>query len=86
MPKNMKVKAVPEYTLQDIFVNKLKSLYDVETQLIKSLPKMAKKASDADLKLGFENHLKQTEKHAERIEHAFDVLGLRTQKLQSEAI
>lgn len=81
-----KAKAVAEPTLQDLLVNSLKLLYDAETQLAKALPKLAKKADDAEFRKGLENHAKQTERHAERIEQAFDGLGLRPQKLAGATI
>ena len=47
---------------------KLKDLYSAETQLVKALPKMAKAATNSDLRAGFEEHLKQTEGHVGRLE------------------
>ena len=54
-------------TLQEIFVEELKDIYSAETQIIKALPKLAKAATDPDLKKGFLLHLEQTKVHAERI-------------------
>lgn len=62
-------------TLSDLLVHELKDLYNAETQLVKALPKMAKAASHADLKSGFEEHLEQTKQHVERIERAMEILG-----------
>jgi ferritin-like metal-binding protein YciE len=73
-------------TLDTLLLNKLKTLYDVEIQLVKALPKMVKKSTDAGLKEGFEDHLRQTENHVDRLDRAFKVLGVKPQKLQSEAI
>jgi ferritin-like metal-binding protein YciE len=59
---------MPKITsLQEIFVDQLKDLYSAETQITKSLPKMAKAASAPDLKKGFQLHLSQTKEHAVRI-------------------
>jgi ferritin-like metal-binding protein YciE len=63
-------------SLHDLFVAELKDLYSAEKQLLKALPKMAKGATSKALKNGFERHLKQTEKHVERLEQVcgeFDV-------------
>ncbi|MGE5776131.1 MAG: ferritin-like domain-containing protein [Chloroflexota bacterium] len=49
----------------------LKDLYSAEKQLTKALPKLAKNAQSSDLRKAFEDHLKQTEKQAERIERIF---------------
>jgi ferritin-like metal-binding protein YciE len=55
-------------TLEDLLHHELKDLYSAETQLVKALPKMAKAASNPDLKAGFEEHLEQTKVHVERLE------------------
>jgi ferritin-like metal-binding protein YciE len=58
-------------TLEDLFMDQLKDLYSSEKQLIKALPKMARKASSPDLKQGLEQHLEQTKHQAERLEKIF---------------
>lgn len=55
-------------TLHDLFVDELKDLYSAEHQLLKTLPKLAKAASNPELKAAFEEHLEQTKTHAERLE------------------
>jgi ferritin-like metal-binding protein YciE len=57
-----------ENSLKELFIEELKDLYSAETQLVKVLPKMAKAATNSDLKAGFEEHLKQTEGHVGRLE------------------
>ncbi len=54
-------------TINELFEDQIKDLYSAESQLLKALPKMAKKATSPDLKKGFEKHLKQTETHVERL-------------------
>ena len=61
-------------TLEDLFIDLLKDLYSAENQLVKALPKMAKNAQSSDLQKAFQDHLKQTEKQAERIERIFSDL------------
>ena len=61
-------------TLQDLFIDELRDLYNAETQLLKALPKMAKGASSAELKQALEEHLAQTKGHVERLEQIFDGL------------
>lgn len=55
-------------TLDDLFIDMLKDLYSAEKQLVKALPKMAKKAVSSDLQRAFRDHLEQTEGHVERLE------------------
>lgn len=62
-------------SLEDLYVDELRDLYSAENQLVKALPKMAKAASSADLKAGFEEHLEQTKGHVERLEKVFDKIG-----------
>ena len=62
-------------TLEDLFKHEIKDLYSAETQLIKAMPKMAKEAQNADLKAGFEQHLKETEVQAERLKKVGEKLG-----------
>ena len=77
---------MPLTTLEDLFVSELKDLYSAEKQLVKSLPKMAKAASSTKLRKGFEDHLKQTEKHVERLEQIFDEMEVKPRGPKCEAM
>lgn len=66
---------MPKLTsLRGAYIEQLKDLYSAENQLTKALPKMAKAASSPDLSQGFEEHLKQTKGHVERLEKIFKAL------------
>jgi ferritin-like metal-binding protein YciE len=62
-------------SLNDLFIEQLRDLYDAENQLIKALPKLAEGANSDELRRGFEEHLEQTKEHAQRIETIFEQLG-----------
>ena len=62
-------------TLETLYVEELRDLYNAENQLLKALPKMAKTASSPELKQAFEEHLDQTQEHVDRLEEIFDKLG-----------
>jgi ferritin-like metal-binding protein YciE len=62
-------------TLQKLYVEQLKDLYNAEGQILEALPKMIKKASHADLKRGFQEHYQQTEQQVQRLERIFEQLG-----------
>jgi ferritin-like metal-binding protein YciE len=62
--------------LHDLFEVKLQGLYDAEKQLTKALPKMAAKATDSRLRMGFEKHLRETETHMQRLEQIASSLKL----------
>jgi len=62
-------------SLRDLYVEQLHDLYSAETQLVKALPKMAKAASNSQLRSAFQEHLSQTEYHVQRLEQIFQKLG-----------
>ena len=66
---------MPKDSLRALYVNELKDLYNAETQLVKALPKMAKGSSNAELRQGFEEHLRQTSEQVSRLEQIFEMLG-----------
>ena len=61
-------------TLRDLYIEELKDLYSAEKQLVRALGKMAKNASNEELKAAFQNHLAETEGHVERLEEIFESL------------
>jgi ferritin-like metal-binding protein YciE len=63
-------------SLHALLEEELKDIYDAEKQLTRALPKMAKKASAAELTQAFNDHLRQTEQHVERLERVFEQLEL----------
>jgi len=63
-------------SLNELLQDELKDLYDAEKQLTKALPKLSKKASAEELKEAITDHLRQTEEHVERLERAFEELGM----------
>jgi ferritin-like metal-binding protein YciE len=64
-------------SLQDLFVNLLKDMYYAEKQILKALPKMAKKTDSDELRQAFEHHLKETEGQVQRLEQIFALCDLK---------
>jgi ferritin-like metal-binding protein YciE len=62
-------------SLRELYVDELRDLYSAETQLVRTLPKLAKAASNAELRQAFEEHLRQTSEQVSRLEHIFEMLG-----------
>lgn len=62
-------------SLQDLFIDQLRDLYNAENQLVKALPKMAKSATEGELQNAFSSHLEETKGHVERLERIFRELG-----------
>jgi ferritin-like metal-binding protein YciE len=61
-------------SLGELLVDQLKDLYSAESQLVKALPKMAKRASSTALKNAIENHLHETEGHVQRLQQIGEIL------------
>ena len=59
-------------TLEDLFVDELKDVYDAERRITKALPKMIKAASSEELSSAFEEHLQQTEEQIARLDRVFE--------------
>jgi ferritin-like metal-binding protein YciE len=65
---------VQKESFRELYINELRDLYNAETQLVKALPKMAKAASNDELREAFEEHLRQTSEHVSRLEQIFEQL------------
>lgn len=62
-------------SMRQLYVDELRDLYSAEIQLVKALPKMAKASSNSELRLAFEEHLRQTAEQVSRLEQIFEMLG-----------
>ena len=74
------------HSLEDLFVEQLRDMFDAEKQLVKALPKMAKAASTDELRHAFEEHLEQTRGHVERLERVFEACGKKARGKTCEAM
>ncbi|HEY4232091.1 MAG TPA: ferritin-like domain-containing protein [Lacipirellulaceae bacterium] len=73
-------------SLEELFEYELKDLYDAEHRLVETLPKLAEKSSSAALKMAFQKHLQETEKHVERLESIFDHIGIEPDREKCDAM
>lgn len=62
-------------TMEELFLEEIRDLYDAEKQLTKALPKMARAASSEELRDAFEEHLGETENQVSRLERIFALVG-----------
>jgi ferritin-like metal-binding protein YciE len=62
-------------SLRDLYVEELKDIYNAEKQLLKALPRMAKRADSPELQQAFREHADVTQKHVERLDQIFESLG-----------
>ena len=73
-------------SVRELLIEQMRDLYDAEKQLVKALPKLAKTASNEQLKEAFESHLEQTRGHVERLEQAFELLDQKAKSKPCEAM
>ncbi len=64
-------------TLSELLEDELKDLYSAENQLVKALPKMAKKAASESLKSAILAHLKETEGQIDRLTKIGELLAIK---------
>src|SRR5215212_5371960 len=62
-------------SLEKLFLEELKDIYNAEKQLTRALPRMAKAAESPELQQAFTTHLKETQGQIQRLERIFKQLG-----------
>ncbi|MEJ8570032.1 ferritin-like domain-containing protein [Microbaculum marinum] len=72
--------------LNDLFVHFVRDMYYAEKQILKTLPKMARKADSEQLAAAFESHREETEGHIENLEKVFEILDLKPRGVTCDAI
>lgn len=77
---------IKDSMLSEFFYGELKDIYWAEKHLLKTLPKMTKAATSAELKTAFTNHLAETKVHCIRLEEVFGILGKKAQAKKCEAM
>ena len=73
-------------TMDDLFVHTLRDIYYAENQILKALPDMIEKATDPQLKQGFQSHLAETKNHVKRLEEVFKMHGVEISGVDCPAI
>jgi ferritin-like metal-binding protein YciE len=74
------------HTMDDLFVHTLQDMYYAENQIMKALPDMIEKASDPQLKQGFQMHLRETENQIKRLNEVFRMHGSEPKGVDCPAI
>jgi ferritin-like metal-binding protein YciE len=62
-------------SFEALFIEQLRDLYDAEQRLVKALPKMADAAHNNNLRIAFQQHLRETQEQAKRLERVFQLMG-----------
>ena len=73
-------------TMDQLFLHVLQDVYYAENQIVKNLPDMIEKATNAQLKQGLQSHLGETKNHVKRLEQAFQMLGKKAEGVDCPAI
>lgn len=63
--------------LQNLFLNELSDIYDAEHRICKALPKMAKAATNEELKDAFQEHLTETEGQITKLQEVFECFDVK---------
>ncbi len=62
-------------TLDDLYMEGLRDMYNAEKQILKALPQMSKAASSNQLRQAFDQHFQQTQHQVERLDQVFQMLN-----------
>jgi ferritin-like metal-binding protein YciE len=73
-------------SVNDLLLDELRDIYHAEKQLVRALPKMAKKAKSDELRQAFEHHLEETKGQVERLDQVFQQLDARSSGKRCEAM
>lgn len=73
-------------SMEDLFLHTLKDIYYAERQILRTLPRMMKKAGSPELKKAFETHRDETERQIERLQKVFESLDAAARGIKCEAI
>jgi len=73
-------------TMDDLFVHTLRDIYYAEHQILKALPDMIEKTTDASLKQAFQMHLGETKNQVTRLNEVFRIHGVEAKGVDCPAI
>lgn len=62
------------HSLGDLWLHQILDLHSAETQILKSMPRMADAATHLDLKRALEKHQQETSAHLERLDSVLEML------------
>src|SRR3954466_4524364 len=65
------------HSLKDLYIDELACLYDAESQMVRTLPRLAEAAHAPDLRQALVRHCEESRLHLERLELIFTHWGER---------
>ena len=73
-------------TISDLFIHSLSDIYSAEKQMTKSLPKLARAATNPDLSAAFLTHLDETRGQIERLDQVVESCEIRLKRVKCAAM
>lgn len=73
-------------SMEDLFMHTLKDIFYAERQILRTLPRMMKKAGSPELRKALETHRDETERQIERLQKIFESLDVAARGIKCEAI
>lgn len=73
-------------TMEELFLDDIRDLYDAEKQVLEALPELARAVSSDELRNVFKEHLEETRLQVKRLERIFEVMGERSSGKKSHAM
>ena len=73
-------------SIERLFEEEIKDLYDAEKRLVKALPKLAKAATSGELRAALEEHLETTRNHVRRLEEVFELIETKPKGVTCEGM
>ncbi|MEG8066331.1 ferritin-like domain-containing protein [Xanthomonas hortorum pv. gardneri] len=73
-------------TIEELFIHELSDIDSAEQQLTKSLPRLARAATEPKLVEAFKVHLEETQGQIERIDQIVELLGIKLKRIKCAAM
>jgi ferritin-like metal-binding protein YciE len=77
---------MPVKSVKDLFVHEVSDTYNAEKQMTRSLPKLARAATDPELQQAFEDHLQETRNQVERLEQVAERCGFKLKRIKCDGM
>ncbi|MBB1600787.1 hypothetical protein A9977_12140 [Variovorax sp. UMC13] len=77
---------MPIKSINDLFVHEISDTYNAEEQTTRSLPKLARAATDPELQKAFEEHPEETRGQGERLEQVAELCGFKRKRIRCDGM
>ncbi|QFZ81377.1 MULTISPECIES: ferritin-like domain-containing protein [Variovorax] len=77
---------MPVKSAMDLFVHEISDTHNAEKQMTRSLPKLARAATDPELSQAFEDHLVETRTQVERLEQVAEACGFKIKRVKCDGM